>query len=155
MIIPERDNNGLPITKIEGIKEPNGLRARLKGTHFGTIPYGTTVDLDWKIEQLSYNAVNKKSYFDGVEYYAKDAELGDYVQFQLVDKDNILGYGAGYMVEEFSNIYVAPNELNHIVLYKAKLVPNLYARIKYVSTGSTDVKFMANMLRHLAENEDE
>jgi hypothetical protein len=139
---------------MEGVKEPNGLRARVKGTHFGTIPYGTTVDLDWKIEQLSYGGSNKQSYFDGVQYYASNVELGDTVKFQVVDKDNILGYGAGTVLDEFADIYMVPDKAPCMILYKAKLVANLYLRCKYTSTGTTDVKFIANIMRHLSETEN-
>lgn len=155
MIIPDRDSEGHQVTKIDGVKEPNGLRARIKGSHAHTVPYGTTADIDWLIPQLAYLGTNKKAYFDGVQYYAKDAEVFDKVSFQVVDVDNILGYGAGFIVEEFAEEnYVMPNCGVKMILYKSKLVPGLYVRIKYESTGATDVKFVCNILRHLAENED-
>lgn len=152
--IPERDDTGRAVTSIEGVRNPNGLRARIIGSHQDTVAKGTTQDLDWKIPQLAYGGSNKQAYFDGVEYYAKNAEVGDSVKFQIVDVDNILGYGANFVVEEFADVYVMPDAPIHFTLYKAKLVANLYVRIKYNSIGSiNNIDFVCNLMRHLASGE--
>lgn len=137
-----------------GIKEPRGLRARLVGTHYSTIPNGSTTQLDWQIPQLSWLGSDKQAYFDGLEYCASSSEIGDTISFQVVDKDGLV-YPAGTVLEEFaSDIYVMPDTLNRTVLYKAKLPAGMYLRVVYKSTGSTDVKIVCNIFRHLAENED-
>lgn len=138
-----------------GITEPNNYRARMVGMGSITVAAGTTVDLDHQMTQLAYQGVNKKSYFDGVQYYAKDAEVGDYVQFQVVDVDNVLGYGAGFVVEEFGDTwYVGPDALEDIRLFKSAYVAGLYIRVKYTSTGTSAVKFMCNMFRFIKTDED-
>lgn len=136
-----------------GLAEPDGHRARVKGMFKQIITAGATgVNCDYKMEQLQYQGVNKSTVFDGVEYYAANADNFDEITFQIVDKDNILGYGAGFVVEEFGDAaFVMPN--SHVLLrfYRSQIVPNLYIRAKYTSTGNTDVKFSMNLMRHLKE----
>ena len=60
-----------------GVSNPDGKRARLKGTHNSTITAGQTKNIDYKMEQLQYSGSNVESIFDGVRYYAKDAAAGD------------------------------------------------------------------------------
>ncbi len=137
-----------------GVTEPKGLRARLVGTHFDTINAGQTKDIDWQIPQLSWLGYNKQSYFDGLEYCASNAEVGDKIKFQVVDVDGI-AYPAGTVLEEFgTDVYVMPNTLNRIILYKAKLIVGMYLRLKYNSIGTTDVKIACNIFRHLNEKEN-
>lgn len=135
-----------------GIAEPNGHRARLIGMCKDTIPAGTSKDIDYKMQQLNYMGANKSSVFDGVEYYAKDGDNFDEITFQVVDKDNILGYGAGFVVEEFGDaVFTMPD--SHVMLrfYRSAIVPNLYLRAKYNNVGSSDVRFSMNLIRHLVE----
>jgi hypothetical protein len=152
---------------ISGVKDPAGMRARLVGIINSTITAGQTVDLDWLCPQLSFDGVNKKSYFDGIEYYAKNGNIGDKATFQVVDKDGIgvlVGWytqaqfdamGNLYVVEEFGeDWYMIPDALEHLMLYKAAIVPGLYIRMKYTSTGSTNVDIVVNLFRHLNGLED-
>lgn len=135
---------------LTGVNEPNGYRARLIGIYNQLVTAGVVTSLDWKIPQLTYQTVNKISYFDGIHFFTKDSILGDTIKFQVVDKDNILGYGAGFIVEEFGdNFGVIPNQLTEIKLYKAKLITNLYIRLVYNSTGGVNVHVMCNIFRHL------
>lgn len=139
-------------TDISGVKEPNGMRARLVGIIDGTVTAGTTADLDWAMPQLQYpSGTNRTSYFDGIEYYT-DGAVGDSCDFQVVDVDGI-AYPAGTVLEEFgTGVYLLPNVLQDIILYKAKIVPGMYLRLKYTSTGVSDVKVVANLFRHLDGN---
>lgn len=142
------------VVGIQGINEPQGLRARLLGSHEATVSFGTTQNVDWKIDQMSWVGVNKRSYFNGVQYYAKDAAVGDSLTFQVVDVDGIL-YPAGTVLEEFGkNYFVMPNHPVEIVLYKARLLVGMYVRVIYKSVGTVDVKFVCNLYRHLDENEN-
>jgi len=147
-------NKPVGAASVGGIKEPNNYRARLQGMGCWTITAGQTVDCDYQMEQLAWLGTNKKAYFDGVQYYAKDATLGDSVQFQVVDKDGLV-YPAGTVLEEFGdNWFVGPNILEDIRLFKSLIYPGFYIRVKYTSTGGTDVKFMCNMFRFVKTNED-
>lgn len=135
-----------------GIAEADGHRARVRGMCKDTITAGQSKDIDYKMQQLTYQGVNKESVFDGVEYYANGADNFDEITFQVVDVDNILGYGANFVVEEFGDkVFIMPD--SHVLLrfYRSKIVPNLYIRAKYTSYGATDVKFSMNLIRHLVE----
>ena len=129
----------------------DSLRARLIGTHNVTATKTSTTDHDWKVPAVAYLGVNKQSVMNGLEYFAKDAEIGDSITFQIVDIDNVLGYGANTVLDEFSKTwYVIPNASNTIVLYKANLIKDLYVRIKYTSVGATnDVSLICNLFRHI------
>lgn len=146
-------NKNLTSNTISGVKEPVGMRARLVNSHDVVITANTSKIDDWKIPQLSFSGMNKTSYFDGIEYYAKNAILGDKVTFQVVDKDGVT-YPAGTVVEEFAKDWrIIPNKDKTIRLYKARLIPDMYIRVIYDSTGSTDnVHFICNLLRHLDQN---
>jgi hypothetical protein len=151
--MPDRAADGSFVLSIAGLNEPHGLRARLVGSHNATITAGQTVNLDWQIPQLAWLGVNKQAYFDGVQYYAKSAEVGDNLKYQVVDIDGIV-YPAGTVLEEFgSAYYVMPDSHVTTLLYKAKLIAGMYIRIVYTSVGATNVKFVCNLFRHLNENE--
>lgn len=149
-----------------GVKDPKGMRARLVGIINKTVTKSTVDKIDWLCPQLQYAGVNKNSYFDGIQYYAKDAEMGDKATFQVVDKDGTgvtLGlYPQAYydaykdgddvlVVEEFgTDWYMIPNNMEDLMLYKARILPGLYIRMIYTSTGTTDdVKLVVNLFRHL------
>lgn len=157
-------HDGEPLDKTETVKidastpvhtfalaEGNTLRARLLGIFNQTVTKNGTRTLDWQIPDLSYQSSNKQAYMDGINYYAKDAEVGDHITFQVIDIDNILGYGANTVLDEFGHEWaVIPDSDINIRLYKAKLIAGLYIRIKYESTGTTnDVKFVCNLYRHM------
>ena len=138
-----------------GVTESGGLRARLVGTHFGTATKNSTTDFDWQMVNISWIGQNKQCYFNGVEYYAKDAEVGDKITFQVVDVDGLV-YPAGTVLEEFATGWpVMPDTNNDILLYKAKMIPGFYIRIKYESVSTTtDVKLACGIYRHIHEGED-
>lgn len=154
------------------IEDPNGLRARLKGTHFDTAIKNTSTPADWKIEQLQWpTGTNVDSIFNGVQYFAENATMGDTLTFQVIDKaDDGVSQGVAlglysqavydmfkdqttgeFVVEQFGDPwYVAPNSLEDIILYKAKLIPTLYVRVIYTNVSSTDdTVFFCNLFRHI------
>jgi hypothetical protein len=154
------------------IEDPNGLRARLKGTHFDTAVKNTSTPVDWKIEQLQWPiGTNVDSIFNGVQYFAENATMGDTLTFQVIDKaDGGTSQGVAlglysqavydmfkdqttgeFIVEQFGDPwYVAPNSLEDIILYKAKLIPTLYIRVIYTNVNTTtDTVFFCNLFRHI------
>ena len=157
-------------TEISAVENPNGKRARLTGAIFATATSNSATNHDWLIPQLQYPpGTNISSIFNGIEYYAKDATIGDSMKFQVVDKDgsgvtNGLYPQAYYdaykdgngelVVEEFGDSwYVAPNKLEDIILYKARLFPGLYVRVVYDNTHATqDTQFFVNIFRHIDPN---
>lgn len=152
-----------------GIKEPLGMRARLVGIAHQTVTKNTSANVDWLIPQLSIFGVNKKSYFDGIQYFVKDGNTGDHCKFQVVDKDGS-GVTAGiypqivydtykddnneFLVEEFGDsFFLIPDVLEDILLYKARLYPNLYIRVIFTSVSTTvDPTVVFNLYRHVDGN---
>ena len=134
------------------LKEADNLRARLIGIqNNATATKTTTTNIDWKIPQVTYQGQNKQTYMDGIQYKATNAVDGDRMHFQVVDIDNIFGYGAGLVLDEFGCDWpVAYDKTDVIRLYKAKLVPGLYIRIVYISIGTVDdVKLNVGLFRHM------
>lgn len=152
---------------IRGVKEPKNMRARLAGIISDTVPNGTTKNLDWLMDNVSYNGQNKKCYFDGIQYYSSNANIGDCACFQVVDKDGfgvLAGWydqatfdamGNEYVVEQFGmDWYMLPNVKEDLMLYKSEIVPGLYIRVRYTSTGTEDVNVIVNLFRHLDSSKD-
>ena len=150
-----------------GIKNSCSYRARLVGSHCEEITKNTSEDIDWTVPAVSWGGVEKVTYFDGVEYYAKDAHVGDTLKFQVVDVDGS-GVGHGlytqaqfdamkdgggeYLLEEFGcSVFVVPDSLTDIRLYKARLYKDLVLRVVYSShaDATTNPKFLMNLFRHL------
>lgn len=131
------------------MRKERHYRVRYAGTHSFTAAANTTTTVDWKITQETYNGVNVDALMDGVQYCCVDVTNGDKVIFQVVDVDNILGYGAGVVLDEFANVY-AMEGVSIIKEYVASLIPNLYVRIKYVNTHATNTaEFSCNLFRHV------
>lgn len=77
----------------------------------------------------------------GSYFFTVGSTAGDYVDFQIVDKDNILGAGAGYILSQFAdNFYVNPlcTDYTKIETETVALVPQgLYMRVKYTNVNLT------------------
>lgn len=132
------------------LAEAHTLRARLIGIINQTVTKDQTSTLDWAIPNTVYLGTNKQSYMDGIHYYAKDAEVGDKMTFQVVDKDGLV-YPANTVLDEFGLDWaVMPDAETTIRLYKAKLIAGMYLRIKYTSVGTTnDITLVCNLFRHM------
>lgn len=142
--IPNRDAFGNDIKTSSPFADAQGFRFRGKGIA-GTATKNTTTNIDYKLTE--------ERYINGVDLLIKDSVWGDYVKFQVVDVDNILGYGAGTVLDEFgSDWYIDPNVCQQgqvIIPYPAKIIANLYIRIVYVSVGTVnDVELKANLFLH-------
>ncbi len=86
----------------------------------------------------------------GVRFHITDGNDGDNVSFSVVDVDNILGYGAGAILDTFAdNFYVFPGEVAEIREHQADLITGLYIRATYNNTGASNARFVGNLLRYL------
>ena len=162
-----RSNPFKQVVKTAAIEDPQGKRARLVGTHSGTAAANTVTHFDWTVPQMQFPAgTDVDSIFNGIQYYAKDSTMGDSLCFSVVDTDGSgvgLGLypqayydaykdGSGVLeIEKFGlTWYVAPNEMEDIILYKAKLYPGLSIRVSYTNSHATNtVDFIVNIFRHL------
>ena len=111
----------------------------------GTATKNTTTDLDFKITGAS-------EYVQGGQILFQNAAWGDYITAQVVDVDNVLGYGAGTVLNTYiKKRYIHPDlKKSELEVPYAGLVPqNTYLRIKYTSVGtSTDVDVAVNYSLH-------
>lgn len=112
---------------------------------FATIPAGQTVDLDVLV-------ANMNTYVNGGEFYTEDSVIGDYIEAMVVDKDNLLGYGAGFVLKQWiEKWYIAPHTLQKLATPYAGVIPQgMHMRAKYHSTGGVDVKVIGNYYFHQA-----
>lgn len=109
-----------------------------------TVTANTTTNIDFKV--TSDNIIN------GLTLLVKAANTGDYATFQVVDVDNILGYGAGTVLNQFgTNWYIdASVQMQSIprIPYPAKIIAGLYLRLVYTSTAVTAPWVAANYHLH-------
>lgn len=119
------------------------VKFRGKGISF-TANAGTETKHDYKLTEARL--------IDGTRLILKDHVFGDYVKFQVVDVDNILGYGANTVLDEFADTwYVAADKQDQgetRLPYSAEVIANLYIRIVYQSTGATNVSVQCNLFAH-------
>ena len=98
-----------------------------------------------------YKLLDNYSLKGGV-LFAKDASVGDSISVQVVDVDNIVGYGAGAVLTTYiTNWYVIPNEQNVVedISISAPISAGLYFRFVYASTSaSTDAKVIVNFMAY-------
>lgn len=83
--------------------------------------------------------ITDDSILDGLVVDVLDQTLGDKMIFQIVDKDNVLGYGANVVLKQFgTDIYITPGiirQIDHSSSYPAKAFAGLYLRLKYTSVS--------------------
>jgi len=87
-------------------------------------------------------------YMRGAGVETENHEFGDWVTVQMVDVDNVLGAGAGYVADQFGKEVQIPKSGLFTVLSESlsSAIPaGLYIRIKYNSVGTVnDVKVRCN-----------
>jgi hypothetical protein len=83
-----------------------------------------------------------------------NAVFGDYCDMQVIDKDNVLGYGANVVLNQFVTKWYmrsdAQEQFEKSLPYPSKLLSGLYLRIVYHSIGSVDVDVAMNYELHRA-----
>jgi hypothetical protein len=74
----------------------------------------------------------------------------DKATFEVVDKDNIFGFGAGAVLDRFiDSFYIPKNESLEVALaYPARLIAGLYLRCKYTSTHASGAIIKCNLYLH-------
>lgn len=135
-------NKTIDVTK--PFADPIGFRARMKGVK-GTATKNTSTNIDYKLTE--------DRWINGVQIILKDHEFEDTVKFQIVDVDNIFGYGAGLVLDEFGSDWNLSSDKQdqgiYVLSYPAKILANLYIRIVYISTGTVnDVRATINYFLH-------
>lgn len=96
--------------------------------------------------------MNEGRLLDGVHLILNGHAFGDSAKLQVVDVDNVLGYGAGTVLDQFADSWFFASDKQdqgHLRLpYSAEIIANLYVRIVYTSTGATNVSVQCNLFAH-------
>lgn len=110
----------------------------------GTAAAGTSTNIDY--------AVTNDMLLTGAQVLTNTASFGDSITFQLVDINNVLGYGANLVLNQFVTNWQlrtdSQEQINLHVNYPAKIATGLYLRLIYNSTGSSNVAVAINYSLH-------
>jgi hypothetical protein len=118
---------------------------KFRGQGFAfTATAGTTTDHDYKLTAARL--------VEAPFLICKGHAWGDYIRFQVVDVDNILGYGAGAVLDEFATTWYLDDSMQTQrpvdLWYSAEVVSGLYIRVKYTSVGGSNVDVKVNFCNH-------
>lgn len=93
----------------------------------------TTTTIDYKI-------VDANAYVSGGLILTDKSVFGDYFAIEIIDKDNVLGYGYNTVLQTYiRKWYIDPDQHTELeVPYAGKPPTNTYLRLKYTSIGTTD-----------------
>lgn len=97
-------------------------------------------------------ALNDDSLIDGSWVYISGGKIGDTIKFQVVDVNNVLGYGAGTVLDQFLE-WGAPPEANMLIslVYPGKIPGGVFIRVIYASTaeeGDNTPYIIVNFFKH-------
>lgn len=119
------------------------LNAALQGSRFTAAP---------GVETVNDYFIADDHLVDGAVLIALSSSLGDTVSCQVVDVNNVLGYGAGVVLGQYvTSWYMNPQasvQLNFKSSYPAKIYGGLFLRLKYNSVGNTPVEIIVNYILH-------
>lgn len=106
----------------------------------------STSNLDFKFTE--------QCWVSGGILLAQGTHWGDYICLQIIDKDNVLGYGANVVLNEYvSNFYMVSDSEFQLQIespYIALIPANVYLRIKYTNVSIIDpVEVAFNLVTHI------
>jgi len=136
-----KDSDGATIVRTRAFVNTDGFRFR--GASFtGTATAGQSTSIDFKLID--------DRYCNGGRLLVSQTGQEDQITFQVVDKDNILGYGAGVVLDQFIDGYYIPasDTLEVKLDYPAKIIAGLYMRLIYKNTSLTDTIVKCNLFLH-------
>lgn len=111
----------------------------------GSATAGSTSNIDFAVGA-------EDRYINGLNLMLVNHAEADTLLFQVVDKDNVLGFGAGAVLKQFGTTWnvdhTVCNQGRELFNYVARLYAGLYLRIVYTSTGATDVTIKCNFILH-------
>lgn len=121
-----------PIT-INGFRKYNsGAKDLYRYSVKDTVTANGTKNIDKKFTENVY-------IYGGVYELVGDANNGDYLDIQVIDIDNVLGYGANTILATFiENEYVnVERKFNEITSEDGNIIPTgVYLRAKYTAAGN-------------------
>lgn len=131
-----------PLSRNEYSK--NDLNANFKGCKFTATKNSTT----------SYDMLISDDHLaDGASVFVLNAAIGDKLTLQVIDIDNVLGYGANVVLGQYvTDWYINPSASSQgefTSMYPAKILAGLYLRKIYTSVGTeTDPTVVINYKLH-------
>lgn len=137
-----KDSDGFPIAKFSPFADAVGFRFR--GASFKVdITGNSTEDYDYLL--------TAERWINGGCLIINNRGADDKVTFQVVDKDNLFGFGAGVVLDEFINDFYIPEDgkLEITLVYPARLIQGLYLRMKYTSTHIDGCTVKCNLYLHM------
>lgn len=139
--VKPKDSLGNEIVKSAVFNDATGFRFRGHSVS-DTVLTNTTKDIDYKLLE--------ERHINGGRLMVDNVGNDDVVTFQVIDKDNVLGLGTNVILDEFIKDFFIPKsgdaEIN--LPYPAKILQNLYLRIKYTSTHASGCKVKCNLYLH-------
>jgi len=137
------DTDGTPIQRLKPLANTDNLLFR--GVGFSaTATKTTSTDVEYEIVE--------ERLINGVQLILNNHVVGDSADFKVVDKNNVLGYGAGVVLNVFgSGWLVSPSDSQPMIVlpYPANLYAGLFIRIVYHSIGTVNDVFVgANLFLH-------
>lgn len=106
----------------------------------GSITAGNTQNFDIKMRA--------KTFLTGVHLILNNHAYGDDFNLLVIDKDNVMGNGANFIVYRIVNDWNVTDQdkLQPIIFNPGKPIrQNVYLRIRYTSTGASNVDIRANL----------
>lgn len=104
------------------------------------------------IETINDFLIADDHLIDGAILTAIGSSLGDFVTCQVIDKNNVIGYGLNVVLGQYvTNWYMNPSLSRQIDFnsnYPAKIFGGLFLRIKYQSVGMAPVPITCNYFLH-------
>jgi hypothetical protein len=140
-VVPETDTDGSALVRTRAFTNADGFRFR--GMSFkGIAPAGQTSNIDYELPQ--------ERFCNGGRLIVSPIGPDDEMTFQVVDVNNVLGYGAGVVLDEFITRYYVPESgtLEVRLDYPAKILAYLFLRIVYKNTSATDTIVKCNLFLH-------
>lgn len=119
-----------------------GKMMQLYGLEFTAVANDTT---DYEVKWT------KDIEFVGATARCNRSEFGDKVQMQIVDVDNILGYGAGFVVTEFGKNVpgkMIESKCDAQTTTAATVMTGLYVRIRYENVSLSEDVIVSATLRY-------
>ena len=130
---------------LKRISEFTSDRVMFKGQGVsGTVTAGQTGNVDYRITE--------ERLITGLQMILSNHAAEDHCGLQVADVDNLLGYGAGFVLSEFaSSWYVDAGQSGqgqfHLP-YLSSIPAGFYLRVVYTSTGGSDVTVRMNYFLH-------
>ncbi len=141
--VPPRDTDGVPLHKSEPFASDAKVHFKGHGMS-GTHTKNSTTNIQFKLPDVRF--------FNGIAIILRNHVWGDTATMQVVDVDGVIA-PAGTMLSEFATDWcfddTAQSQGAFVLPYKATVPKDLYIRIVYTSTGTTnDVDAQYNLFLH-------